>query len=443
MKRLLLLFCSLVLLACVPTPVEEFVVNKADGKLEDIIHTTPAPTEPADAGWTMAPDATESPTEPPMAVTHWSDSFSVAAAMDRLDVEINADIAYPFGGTAPVFRIGFSAPEEDAARKIISSLLGDGTLYLADRSKTKAFYKAQMERYIAEKERETEQAHLEQWDTLLDRAAKEYADAPDALQTVRWNGSVTGGVDLMADNGDGTYRYLHADERAITFIDALDAPSFPPNTRKVSFKVKSDEEADAVRFCETVLQSLGIDAAFSGIASTQSSVREFGARVRDGYVVYFEPLYGGLPISSVSHFHGYDDAIEAAGGASEPAYSVPYEAESIQMVVSGTHLVSLHYLRPSRIRAVENEAAALLPLNQIQALFQNDIGKVLFVSKGYPMKLRVHTVRLILQRIPIADRTDELYLMPTWEFVAAVDDNDALQNVYVLHLNALDGSILS
>ena len=44
MKRIIILCLSLaLLLACVPTPEEEFVVNKGDGTLEEIIHATAAP----------------------------------------------------------------------------------------------------------------------------------------------------------------------------------------------------------------------------------------------------------------------------------------------------------------------------------------------------------------------------------------------------------------
>ena len=104
-------------------------------------------------------------------------------------------------------------------------------------------------------------------------------------------------------------------------------------------------------------------------------------------------------------------------------------------------------MRPAHILRTENEAAQILPFSKVQELFNSYIGKTTFVQKGEPLTLHVHTVRLTMQRCPIENSTTEFYLLPAWEFVASIrsgsdfiDSN--LQNVCVLRINALDGSIV-
>lgn len=449
MKRIVVCLLLLSLLACVPTPEEEVVVNKADGVLENIIHATP---EPVTTTWTMptkietntpSPDAAEIP----MKTEHWTDSFSVAAAMDRLDVTIDADVQVPEINTSPVLRIGFAAPESAQIEALIKTFLGNGTIYQAETVKTKAYYKAQMERYLAEKEKETDERNLEEWDLLLSKANESYAKAPDDMPPVEWNGSTEGGIDLMSENGDGTYRYLRADKVRMSYQDAPDTP-YLLHAAVMKTAPETDEETAAVALCEDTLKALGIDAEFSELCEAQSAVRAFGERTIDGYLVCFMPKYHSLPVTAPRLFNGFDEAIHAAGGSTEPSYSIHYEEETIEFAVENGAVVSFRYIRPSRVIRTENDAAQLLEFYRIKELFKKDIGKVMFVNKGQPMKLHVHTVRLTMKRYPIKDTADELYLLPCWEFLASVETGNGaatdqtLQNVCVLRLNALDGSIL-
>ncbi len=453
MKRICIVLLSLaLLLACVPTPDAEVVINKADGTLEEIIHPATVPPE-TDATLPTAgiasPPASAGTTATPMKEYHWEGSFSVAAAMDRLDVFVDATVQVPESGTAPVYRISYLPPEREQIDLLLRTFFGDSPVFVADRTKTKAYYKAQMERYAAEKDRETDAAVIAQWQMLLDRTAKDYAEAPEAQQAVTWDGKMADDVLLMAENGDGTYRYLHVNNQRISFEDAPDTTQYI-RSRTMQRSIETDEEAAALQLCERVLDALGIDAAFAGIRSTQESTRAFGSRIADGYVLWFDPLYGGYPVTAEERFMGFQEALDAAGGSSDagPTYSIPYEQEQLSMVAVGDHIESFLFTGTPHVLQTENEAAALLPYARIRELFENSIGKVMFVNKGEPMKLNVHTVRLTMRRVPIENRQTEFYLLPVWEFLAAVESGHpsmdaSLQAVCVLRLNALDGSIVS
>ena len=451
MKRLIALLLLCLFVACVPTPDGDFVVNKADGTLEEIIH---APSESADPQtWTIEPSASPAdeplPTDLPMQTIAWTDSFSVAAAMDRLDVTVDASVQVPESGTAPVYRFTFAPPDSARASALVLLFLGNGRAYLAGRTKTKSFYLAEMERIVSEKERETVERNREEWDRLLEQASQAYADAPEDVSPVPWDGGFEGAFDLMAENGDGTYRYLSANERSILYTDAVDTPNTVPG-RNPKLTPETQEERDACDLAVRVLEALHIDAELAALYPTDAMVRAFGTRAVDGYYLYFYPKYGGLPatLDASSHtFHGFDNAKEAAGGSDSDDYSASFEPETIEFLISNGAIVRFRYMRPAHILRTENEAAQLLPFSRIQELFRSYIGKTTFVQKGEPMTLHVHTVRLTMQRCPIENNAAEFYLLPAWEFLASVDSGNAstdanLKNVVVLRINALDGSIM-
>lgn len=451
MKRLIALLLLCLFVACVPTPDGDFVVNKADGTLEEIIYATSAPN--ASNLMTFEPSASPAneplPTDLPMQTIAWTDSFSVAAAMDRLDVTVDASVQVPESGTAPVYRFTFAPPDQATASALILLFFGDSRVFLADRTKTKSFCKAEMERLLSEKERETDERNREEWDRLLEQASQAYADAPEDVSPVPWDGGFEGTFDLMAENGDGTYRYLSANERSILYTDAVETPNTVPG-RNPKLAPETQEEHDACDLAVRVLEALHIDAELAALYPTDAMVRAFGTRAVDGYYLYFYPKYGGLPatLDASSHtFHGFDNAKEAAGGSDSDDYSASFEPETIEFLISNGAIVRFRYMRPSHILRTENEAAQLLPFSRIQELFRSYIGKTTFVQKGEPLTLHVHTVRLTMQRCPIENNAAEFYLLPAWEFLASVDSGNAstdanLKNVVVLRINALDGSIM-
>ena len=449
-----MLLCA-VLAACKPTPTEDFVVNKSDGKLEDIIAAEPEPesdtvgfeADESTPGQTPLRPAQEAPEPVPVTEVQWTDSFSVNAAMDRLDIVIDANVQVPESGTAPVYRIGFAAPDAEETNRLLQIFFGDRQAYLASHEKTKSYYKAQMERYIAEKEKAAEAWERDEYDLLLGIANEKYAKAPDDPPLTVWDGSLDEKLDLMAENEDGSRRYMSASEVSIYYRNAPEDPDVDSPDVKRAVPENEAEQA-AVEAGERFLNALGIDAEVASIQSTNDMIRSFGALHIEGYQVYFAPKYGGLPVTDLRTFHGFDGAADAAGGSNEPEYSIQYEQETIGMLVSsGGEVVRFRHMRPSRILKTENAAAKLLPFSEVQELFKKYIGKVMFLHKGEPLKLTVHTVRLTMRRYPVKDSQTELYLLPCWEFVAAVESGipsiDAtLETVCVLRINALDGSMM-
>ena len=132
MKRITGILLSLfLLLACVPTPEEEVVLNKTEGRLEAAItETTPLPAYQTEEV-VLQPNRTESevpqgsdpqPTDEPRgtlraalsAPEHYTDSVEGKVYGGMLQIEIDADIEVPNVSAVPVFSVQIKtfSPEE-------------------------------------------------------------------------------------------------------------------------------------------------------------------------------------------------------------------------------------------------------------------------------------------------------------------------------------------
>ncbi|MBQ5987381.1 MAG: hypothetical protein IJL59_08940, partial [Clostridia bacterium] len=210
-------------------------------------------------------------------------------------------------------------------------------------------------------------------------------------------------------------------------------------------------ERMAVEDAQKVLERTGVDAALYAIAGQERTVRAFGEETHENAVsLLFLPLRCGYPCMDTHTFHGYDDE---RPDTEETVYAPSYPQESLQIVMEDGKVLTYRHSYPSTVRNVAKEAAPLLPFGEIQRLFREWIGRSIYVCKGDPLTVRVHTVRLVMRRMPQKNvgedwKTADFWLLPAWEFIGSVraksDTITAphLDNETVLRLNAIDGSVI-
>ena len=461
----MLLLACLFLVACLPTPTEEIVQNRAEGSLETIIYATMQPTTVVEMelpnGVSASPVSVDAnDTEPvaapetedvkqfaprsAMRTIEWQETFTANAAMDEIHVTLDAEVEYPENGSGAVAVVKFGLPPEAEIRSLIAYFLGDGPLYLADRTKTKSYYKATMERCTAALETETDETMRQQWELLLKRTSQQYAEAPEDTEPAPWDGRVDGGIDLMAPNGDGSYRYLSVSLHGVAYRATLDAPQYQSRTRQTT--PQTERERSAWTDAANVLRTLGLDAVPWAIAEQEKTVRAFGEETHeDAVVLWCSPMRFGLPCTDVYVFHGY----EGAEPESEPSYTTTFPQESLQLVMENGKVMTYRHNYASVVQSVENDAAPLLPFEEIQQKFREWLPRTMYVLKGDPLTICIDTVQLTMRRVPLPDSGDELatktyWLLPVWEFIGSVRSEKAtypIETVCVLRLNALDGSV--
>ena len=114
MKRILaLLFAMIFLCACVPTPEEEYVVNRGDHKIEEQIEATPVPEENQTVALPESTNVVDPALMPflvngegqSLTVSHWDDMLG----NDNMKIKIDADVITANQTTFPVYRIVYQA----------------------------------------------------------------------------------------------------------------------------------------------------------------------------------------------------------------------------------------------------------------------------------------------------------------------------------------------
>ena len=128
MKRIaILLLAVLLLAACVPTPEEEIVANKAEGRLEDLIET--------DAVEAYAPeDEARSLRSLLGAPETVQEELSSHVWGGTLHIDVDATVEIPDVSVFPVCLIGEKRFSAEQKERFVKSVLGDGPYYAFNRS---------------------------------------------------------------------------------------------------------------------------------------------------------------------------------------------------------------------------------------------------------------------------------------------------------------------
>ena len=120
----------MLLMACKETPAEEIVINKNDGRLENIIMATAEP-----AATYEFPES-------------WSEAFQ--GYSDNLSVEVKAEVQGPVSETNAVYEVAPQEITDQQADACLSAMIGDTPIY----EETEELSKAEIEALIAREQRE-------------------------------------------------------------------------------------------------------------------------------------------------------------------------------------------------------------------------------------------------------------------------------------------------
>lgn len=455
MKRIFaLLLCLALLTACVPTPEEEFVVNKGDGKLEAMIgETTPAPSfdgvQNSLADMLGAPQTVQ-------------DSFTVQIYGGTMDVVLDAAVEVPNVQTVPVYRASLGWDAMKDRREIVKAVLGDEVqrldtfraallrceyeiqyynAWLADLEAGKRRFEAPM---TLEDEKESVNQNL----TSTWRMMEELRD--QAGDPVPWDGS------FEAENGllnlwHEPYLLLFFDRDGYRFVQFSDLTL---NVYGWSAAGRAPTEADQPmidaakamfsKFSDLPVEPFGIESG------SRSSVMVFA----------FERA--GIPCLPLRYDHGDDVGYTEVMGDAQ--FSEGFGQEQISAGCEDGRIGSLIWENPLYVTGTENENVTLMPFDKILQIFKSHIRSAYFMvvdertGEASHVCMTITGVRLSYARVNKKDSSD-YYLLPVWDFLGYVDilnwsddpaENDALNRSRratqwyssFLTINAIDGSII-
>ena len=455
---------SILLTACQPTPEAEAVVNKSDGKLEQVIGADPLPKaqEEYPERLTLAPFG--------------NDAFSV---------EMDAVVEVPDVGRFPVAEVVGGSYDAAWARTIMERMADGRALYTyeteipATKEKIAAEIaliqeiladpEAHLPKGISEAERKEQiQAWQEEYEALQQayRSAPDTFDAKPADLSDEWY-SVHGRFNAAADFGKRRMTYLEAGAsgyvRFNNFEDGLGRLSrYDYASDLMGGNDLSLTKEEAIQTGLAYLATLGLtDLAPSLVMMGYCEPRESAEKPLEqwpqAYTIWFTRSVNGVPVAFSAQKYAVDNT--------EPLYAPRISEGFAVLTIRDAGVVYMDYYDPGTVVRVVNENVALLPFDEIVARFQRQMLYGILPMRYEDERitansLRIDRVSLSLVEVKKRNDPDVRLLVPAWTFYGALiqtyseadpygftlDENmqhiDREPGACYLVLNAIDGSVI-
>ena len=469
------------LLGCQPTPTEEVVLNKTEGRLESAIsEATPVPAyvPQEDEVQTNVPGQGTEPAQNTLraalgAPEHCTDSVENKVYGGTLSVTIAAEVEVPDVSTVPVFltRGRTFTPEE--RERITKLLLGDGPYYEYNiELKQKRSGKRTIEQTAKKLEDLNNRIYGEDFDYEghryaveynLNRYLENYASLPEPGPMQPWTGSFS---DERVKVSDADNRYLSITDGAIYFRDEDGNDAHPLHGHKPA----TADEKEAAAAAEALFQQLTGDpfAAVNIMPLTDGVDRDLLLERYhlspeqfpvEEYLVSMARAAAGIPSYRYSTYHGSDTALQAAGVSSD--FDEPVLPEYAEALVRDGKVVALNWYNAIEITGTENENVALLPFDEVLDVFKKQIFRSIYLDNaenGKPESrdcMVITRICLSYMKVKKKDAPNERYLLPVWDFMGynynpdfPHSDADLIGRkswfTYqsLLTINAIDGSVI-
>ncbi len=470
----------LLLAACVPTPEQEIVVNKADGRLEELIAATaPAVTyermpEPSALPDAKAKDAPVPKSEPENtlraalgAPEHVRDSAEGTIFGGTLQVSIDADVEIPNAANVPVYTAQVRTFSPGERERITKYLFGEGPYFAFNPERSqKAMWQHTIDEYLKRIGNCDDRAYGEDFPYAEYRESNEFnlngvlkhaADLPEPGPMQPWSGSFSDERTVIADADN---RYLaFADGELILFDEVGENAVYHDGHAP-----KTDEERAIMQAAEEQFAQIsGERYAAAGICfDNELFLKYHNLSVEDfppeQYTVSLIRTVNGIPCYPYSAYHGSDTGMDAAGVSFQ--YDDPVLPERVEVLMKNGSIAAISWTCITETVRVENENVALLPFSEILAAFKRQIFRSIYLDAPENGETPVNC--MVIERICLSymkvkkkDAPKERYLLPVWDFLG-YDYNPAYPHAEsdligtkawfseksLLTVNAIDGSIL-
>ncbi len=482
MKRIIIVSLILALLiACVPTPEQEFVVNKADGKAEQKLNEVHSEN--------VQPDGTQQNDEPDVG-RRFPDRWKLeeTEVQKGTYISANAEIIQKPDDRYPVLRTREASFTTDEVAEKLALLLPKPKESYAWQG-TKAYYADELQKYldfVEERQRwlidgipysgdgdyviPTEEEIEENTAELMERIK----NAPEALdtQTVSdYSGLSMPAVTFYTlENGESArvycrqegwsmYRKMQSETSSVVCAYQVDRENMDYN--EIAAQVWQEptlSSEDAQATAEAAVQRLGYTDFVIQSANPANYVsyhmlaysEETAEWISSGWSFRFRRDYGNYPTV-------YEYSIPTDGlnyGTEEDPFARPIPDEWIDVYVDADGVTGFAYISKKEIVGVVNPNVDLLSFDELQTRVLNALGACLTGSRLREHSNRFEIYRMVLTTYTIREKDRDTYLeMPCWfVYFDFPIRNEKFREYYrsdpsglmqeCLILNAVDGSII-
>lgn len=434
---LAILIATLMLSACQPSPEKEIVVNKGDGKLEEIIASSPAITEQAiEAG-------------------KWVETYTIP----QLECNINAEVVLPEQKIFPVYKVKSRSFDESDSGGIVKYFTA-GATGVRETSPTKE----DLEQQLVQAKRGTyisDENGGERWEPYegqqeeINSLEEQIKNAqPEVFEPVTADTSVFL-IDNTYEMEDGSRVYITAnttkiimttDKNAIFQLeswveDGEAIPGEPRGTTIEGVKISDDEARKTVN---KLIADLGIQ--YMGIAEIEKAriVNNYTGEITSkGWQATLARNDGGSVPVNVGAYEA-NTTIDLS-----EEYTARWKPETITVYVDENGIEEFYWTNPLQIIEKMNENAPLLAFDDMKERIKGYIkyGFSRRVDGGWitsDVGLSVDKIVLTNILVPIKDEQREQMLLPAWvvfyEEINYVVGKVFISPTYIFAVNAIDGS---
>lgn len=488
MKRIVCICLLLsLLLACVPTPEHEFIINKADSTVEDKIHAAPKLTEDS-AAWNTeteggSTEPFEAPTQPQIFPDRWDED--AVKINDRVSISVHADVIQKADGLYPVFRTKDAPMTEERAREIVTKLL-DKPVEVYSSEPTKEDYQNELKAYldeVAEKQawidsgkpddgidRDETMPTPEEIDAHTKRYMELIQNAPDKLEARKV--SDYSGLHMRSENiytlqsGEKAFVTLY-DRRMSVFRGCSNLGHIYRESRYIQDREEGEsnakdwkdvtmERADADAILDAALVSLGL-TEYKVSAAERACLLEHkkgGGKqyVTGGWMFVLAHNPADYPTSDLSW---HPSPYLSYGSDESFAASETVKSEDLIIFVNEDGVQSFSFSNPREIVGLSNPNVELLPFEDVKRIAKNTLAMCVpyEIIGENKTNLEIYKAMLTTYTMHVKD-SDEYYEMPCWALffdglwagdseafrMKSRETNGTMHEV--LLINAIDGSIV-
>jgi hypothetical protein len=461
--RMLLILCFCIalcmLFACQPTPEEEAVIGKGDGKLEELIVKTPST---ADSG--LQPQ-------------RWEHEIDFPES--GVKVVIDADIEVPAVQELPAVLVTPHDNTPEEAQKYVNIFMQGQPIFKAVYARTQEVVQQDIldikariegEKSNTGETEEDRQSSLEFLNSQLQTLEEEYLQAPEDIaktpatvqfkKTEDTNLEYDWSMEIQADLGKSmpaSLSILFSEDNYVNYI------TFKNEDTRIAYSESFDAKEvangmnisldDAQQQAEELLEKLGIEdvelasakigTSLSGKLSPDDPNILLDPATKQCYIFHFCRKINGVGMNYFEICYGFDTEKD------EPVYSKTWDAEEIYVAVDDTGIIEFRFLNRGDIKETVNPNVALLDFDSIKQIFEKQITYQRVWSDSVTTSDSVITIKKIVLGLARVKMKDDTYmLMPVWDFVGGWSSVDMVgggnveENKSFLTINAVDGSVI-
>ena len=472
MKKIMIIFlCVMMLTACQPTPEEEIVVNKNDGKFEQAMEATPTNT--------AEPQETQEERAPIECPERWQGYFEKFGG--RLKMDIDAEIVVSDAAKYPVAQIEPYYIPIEQANKMIETIFGTLDIYMVHYKRTKNDIEdmiVQVKADIKKAENEGDEEAAEQYRETLAGMAELLKDAPDVAEPQKYTGeydiyngkdSEQWSVEVRENPMDVQTPYLgihnivrseigNGYDANVIYGDLLEPQYIYANDAFLKTKYSenpifsTDDAKKAVEIADSFLSEIGIEDRV--VEYMMALAKSEGSDEIAGYKIFYGKKFNGIviPRNIQSGGSGWGNAVQ-----DQENYVAPFSYEWLEVDVKNGEILSFEWSSPFEIKEIIKDDIELMPFDEIMSKAENQLSaKYAYMESGEEaISMYVDEIILTYAVEPVKDKKYEYMLIPVWAFYGG-DDYGEGKEVYpgevrkgryrnpssLLTINAVDGSVI-